>query len=61
VTKLKLTISDIRRAARKLKKMNVPPLGNYYLAPVRRGAMVDLLLCYKRPRATKLYKSMRIW
>lgn len=56
-----LTIKKIRQAVRKLRKANVSPHGDVYLAPVRRGAMVDLLLTYKRPRSTKLYRMMRNW
>ena len=54
-----LRVSDIRKAVRKLKKNNISPIDGFYFAQPHPMTLIDMLLTYKRPRATRLYKQMR--
>lgn len=58
---MKVTFSKscIQKAIRTLKKASIPAIDGYYLGQMSLRSVVDILLSYKRPRATKLYRSIR--
>lgn len=58
--KCHLTVSDIRSAVMQLREANTPPNANgCYTAEVHPMSIIDMLLTYKRPKASKLYKQLR--
>lgn len=51
-----LTVKNIRQAVKVLKRNAVEPVDGMYRARIGLQTVVDILLTYKRPKTTRLYR-----